>query len=291
MTMNETATPKNRRAGNGLPLLPSVLITVIALGAIVVHLARPDLSIDAVTLGLLVLAALPWLAPLVKSLELPGGWKVEFQEVKRTAEEAKSAADSAQRKVEFVEDLALAGQTQQAPPPTPKAAESAPAPAPGLLEGQTRQRAAIPDTGGDFTELIDRYNTIRDTQPSSSARTAAMTAVVRDMVALSTQMDAFDARPALAGQDGGTRLSGYAYLYARPDARLLDDLIACVAEREDQPFGQYWGIRAIDKNLRAGEVGTLAHGVVRRLRQFLNRLPEGSDRHYELSRLLREMES
>jgi hypothetical protein len=32
-------------------------------------------------LGLMVLAGLPWFAAVIKSAELPGGWKIEFQDV------------------------------------------------------------------------------------------------------------------------------------------------------------------------------------------------------------------
>lgn len=67
---------------------------VVSLGALVLALAHiiwPNLAIDAVALALIVIAILPWLAPLVKSLELPGGWKVEFQELQKAASRAESA--------------------------------------------------------------------------------------------------------------------------------------------------------------------------------------------------------
>lgn len=49
------------------------------------------MGIDLTTLLLLVIAALPWLAPIFKSLELPGGLKVEFQELEKAKEEASRA--------------------------------------------------------------------------------------------------------------------------------------------------------------------------------------------------------
>lgn len=67
---------------------------LVTLGAIVlalIHLFFPSLSIDATTLGLLVIALIPWLAPLVKSLELPGGLKVELQDVQEIADKAEEA--------------------------------------------------------------------------------------------------------------------------------------------------------------------------------------------------------
>jgi uncharacterized protein YutE (UPF0331/DUF86 family) len=67
---------------------------VVSLGALLLalaHIVWPQLAIDAITLALIVIAILPWLAPLVKSLELPGGWKVEFQELQKAASRAESA--------------------------------------------------------------------------------------------------------------------------------------------------------------------------------------------------------
>lgn len=68
-----------------------ILITLVAIVVAIVHVVFPSVTIDAITIFLLVLALLPWLIPLVKSLEFPGGWKVEFQEL----EKAKSKAEKA----------------------------------------------------------------------------------------------------------------------------------------------------------------------------------------------------
>lgn len=66
-------------------------ISLVALGVAVAHAAWPSLAIDAITLFSLVVAVIPWLQPLFKSVELPGGLKVEFQEVKQASEKAKAA--------------------------------------------------------------------------------------------------------------------------------------------------------------------------------------------------------
>ena len=78
------------------PERPSLkrLRQVVSLGALLVALAHilwPALAIDAVALALIVISILPWLAPLVKSLELPGGWKLEFQELQKAASRAETA--------------------------------------------------------------------------------------------------------------------------------------------------------------------------------------------------------
>ncbi len=62
------------------------LITVVAAALIVLHLLFPALPVDAVTLGLLVILLLPWTAPLLESLELPGGWKIKFQSLQAAGE-------------------------------------------------------------------------------------------------------------------------------------------------------------------------------------------------------------
>jgi hypothetical protein len=57
-------------------------LTVAAFFIALAHLIWPHLTIDAITLTLLFIALIPWLSPLFKSLKLPGGWEVQFQEVK-----------------------------------------------------------------------------------------------------------------------------------------------------------------------------------------------------------------
>ena len=66
------------------------IVTSGALLLILIHLVWPKLAIDAITIVLFVTAFLPWLAPIFKSLELPGGWKFEFQELRRAAQDQAS---------------------------------------------------------------------------------------------------------------------------------------------------------------------------------------------------------
>jgi len=76
------------------PLLTaSHLRWIITVGALVVatgHIVWPELSIDGITVTLILVSLVPWLSPLFKSLELPGGWKVEFQDLQRAADRAES---------------------------------------------------------------------------------------------------------------------------------------------------------------------------------------------------------
>jgi hypothetical protein len=75
------------------------IVTLGALVFAVIHLIWPSFAIDAVTLALLVIALVPWLAPIFKSLEFPGDWKVEFQDLQKAAVRAEQAGLLATRDV------------------------------------------------------------------------------------------------------------------------------------------------------------------------------------------------
>src|SRR5262249_45735753 len=79
--------PRSSRQVTVLRALVTLVALLLALG----HLIWPMLAIDTVTLVLLVIAIIPWVAPLFKSLEFPGGWKVEFQELQKAAQRAEQA--------------------------------------------------------------------------------------------------------------------------------------------------------------------------------------------------------
>jgi hypothetical protein len=57
------------------------LISFVSVLFILLHMIFPKITIDSITLGLIVIAVLPWMAPLFKVVELPGGLKVEFQKL------------------------------------------------------------------------------------------------------------------------------------------------------------------------------------------------------------------
>ena len=67
-------------------------ISIISFFILVVHISRPRLTIDTVTVSLLIISIIPWVTPFLKSLEVPGIAKVEFkyeiEEVTQKAEDA-----------------------------------------------------------------------------------------------------------------------------------------------------------------------------------------------------------
>src|SRR2546425_11491566 len=72
------------------PLKQQTILRVVSGVAILLamaHLGFLKLSIDPTTVLLLALALLPWLSPLLKSIELPGGVKLDLREAEKQAEE------------------------------------------------------------------------------------------------------------------------------------------------------------------------------------------------------------
>jgi hypothetical protein len=67
-----------------------VLISIVALGTALLHIATP-FKLDNIALTLLGIALIPWLASVLRRAELPGGLKLEFQEIK--AEQARQARE------------------------------------------------------------------------------------------------------------------------------------------------------------------------------------------------------
>jgi hypothetical protein len=73
----------NRRA--------QIAITAVAILLAGAHLIWPDVSIDAITVTLLIIAIVPWLGSLFSALEFPGGWKLEFRELEKVRLRAEAA--------------------------------------------------------------------------------------------------------------------------------------------------------------------------------------------------------
>jgi hypothetical protein len=102
------------------------LRAIVSIGFLVVGAVHQFTAqkLDHITLALMVLALVPWIAPLIKSLEITGMGKVEFQDVKvkaeaalKTAEENKKRIDASDRqKVVDAEALAVLEQIAESKP-------------------------------------------------------------------------------------------------------------------------------------------------------------------------------
>ncbi|KDM89805.1 DUF4145 domain-containing protein [Photobacterium galatheae] len=76
-------------------MIISTTFSIVFLSLAYVHLFISSVDIDAITIVLMVLAALPWVFPYLKSLELPGGIKVEMKNVLKKVEQASAEIDGA----------------------------------------------------------------------------------------------------------------------------------------------------------------------------------------------------
>lgn len=67
------------------------LITTPAIVLVLAHLLIPWISVDWVALTLFAIAVAPWLVPIIKSVELPGGLKVELEDLEKLENRARNA--------------------------------------------------------------------------------------------------------------------------------------------------------------------------------------------------------
>jgi hypothetical protein len=184
------------------------------------------------------------------------------EQAKDTALTAQGAAISAQRKIEVVE-----GRTA---PPSEQAA---------LREGTSPSE--------QLDSLIKQYNEVRSTQKPSGARTSVMTGVVREMIDLAPSLTDFPIFDYLQdANDAGKRLAAYAYLYSKPDFKMLPALVDSVTMKENPPFNQYWGILAIGKALQGKNSSDIPKETLEKLKRYHESLAKGTDRDYELSRII-----
>jgi len=239
-----------------------IVVSGIALAAILARYVF-HLQMDGVMIGLLCLGILPWLAPLIKSFDIPGVIKVELQEIKTQAEQAKGAADSADQKAE----LALAN-----------ASVSARASSHPTLSADT--------VVAEWQKCVDEYNQFRQTMAPGGRRTAVMTQAVSKMIALAPLLTNYAIGGELRQKDRGRRLGAYVFLYCRPNQERLDELISSVVQVEDTPFGQYWGIQALQHLVSGVTDQHIIEQAKHRLQPLLASLQPGTDRHYELMKLL-----
>lgn len=67
------------------------LISIFAIILVIVHIVWPNLTVDLITVALLVVAIIPWLGSLFRVVELPGGVKVEYHDLQKVTDSAKKA--------------------------------------------------------------------------------------------------------------------------------------------------------------------------------------------------------
>lgn len=66
-------------------------ISIFAIILAITHIAKPDIPIDSITLAFIIIAIIPWFFPLIKSMEIPGGWKITFRDIENIKLQAEDA--------------------------------------------------------------------------------------------------------------------------------------------------------------------------------------------------------
>jgi len=152
-------------------------------------------------------------------------------------------------------------------------------------EEQEATSSAIfgPPSDKSLQELAALYNEIRRTQGASYDRTARMAKVVAEM-RHSPDLRRFSWRGRLESDSGGVRLAAYAYLLEYPTCDAAEQLADGLGGREDQPFGQYRALKALQVVLskcdhaQKRSIGRILHELERRFK--------GTDRGEELRKCL-----
>lgn len=227
-------------------------LTCFGFAAAVLHVLAPGLKIDGVTAALLAVAAMPWLGDLVRSIDVPGLGRIEFQDMQRQLEAAQRTANAA-----------LVGD----------------GPGGGAVDGTAASDAV--------RELAAEYVKVRDELRSGPARTHRMDQIFARLVRATQRVRDFDAEAMLRSQDAGLRLAAYARLYALPEPERLGTLVEVVTA-EPIAFNQYWGLRAVGRGVEETGAEHVPLGVVRRLEEFRSRMPRDSDRGRLADRVLTE---
>jgi hypothetical protein len=225
-----------RRALSEQPgVVLATVVTVAGLTGAVIHMIEPDLTVDSIVVSLLVIAIAPWLGLIFKSLEVPGVGKGEFRDLIQ-----KTVKEEVDKRVDIV-DTGVEAAVQDAQNEFSKSEKEK------YVKRQEEGRPKPPRQQLD--ELIREYNLARSSEAPGSQRTSHMTRIVRDMIALADHLPGFDWSRNLESPDRGERLAAYSFLYKKPTESAGIPLVDTLAKVEDKPFGQYWALRALERQL------------------------------------------
>ncbi|MFD9359082.1 hypothetical protein [Streptomyces sp. NPDC060031] len=126
-------------------------------------------------------------------------------------------------------------------------------------------------------------------EPSSPGRTYRQEQIFAELVRVTPQLADMDLSAALASDDGRTRLTAYARLYATPGPQYLTALVEAAVE-ENMPFNQYGAFHAVGAVIDSIGAGQVRLASVRRLRSCISRVPENSGRARALRAVLTRLD-
>ncbi len=68
-----------------------IAISIAAIAIAIIHISFPTLGIDTTALMLIGIAIFPWIFPILKSIEFPGGLKIEMADLQKLGNDAKES--------------------------------------------------------------------------------------------------------------------------------------------------------------------------------------------------------
>lgn len=316
--MTGTGTSARKRLGWALLVGVSVLAGVL----LVVHLIWPD-RVDTIALILLAIMAAPGLGLVLNSAELPGGIKIQFrdlaQRVARTEETADAAMGAAteqaalsrqhlpppalsgaarSRDASDERPVAFGDDTVEFDPATGEPATSGQgetdasgetgAPGGSDADGVAPVSAAPAGTGAgaeSVATLAAEYLRLRREMPSGPARTRRFTELAGRMMVRTVADPRFYPLTALASDNGGQRLAGYAYAYAQRDPGLIEPVYRATLA-DEYAFNQNWGLRALHALLSESSSLGLTAEQAAALRAMRGHIGDDTSRTHQIDDIL-----
>ena len=268
------------------------------------HLQLSDPPIALLSIALLGLIVIAF--PVAEISVLGFSLKQRINEAKGVAQAAEEAAKSAGEAAEKANKTSrLADQvsrtaqqaaenatwTAKAAKDAAQSAEQSSQVLEEVLRARDRLQSREPkDTRDVLASQIEEYNNVRAQDPvSSPARTTKLTSIIARMIAETSGSapGTVNVNAALVSPDLGTRVAAYSYLYANPDPNELQLLVDAVAkEPKDHRLGQYWGLRAIRRQVLA-DPNALDENQRNQLKGLLGPIGQGTDRAYEIREILK----
>ena len=248
----------------------SICLSAVSTFALILYVSAPSwmpdryiVRLDYAALGLLVLAASPWLMQSLEEFEFLG-FKAR---VRALANQRGMARETA-------EDLATSGRAS------------------GQEQGKTEPAMHAPAkrTDADAMEPLRRlageYVSIRGSMPSGPERTAKMTEIFRRLERVAHELGPAGTEVIdwLSHEDAGLQLAALAWLRVHPEQIKSSEVIATV-DKSNQPFIQYWALRVLRKHVdKKGITEFSPHGL-RQLKRLEQQIHRGTDRHYQIRRI------
>ncbi len=277
-------------------------ITVAALTVFAGRVYNPEFfeRVDTIALGLLAIAALPWLSAFVEEFKIPGVVEARLRELEEKVVETRDRLDE---NGELTEE-ALAQQSQALPPSPKSPAPPAPSPAaPGEVQdldpfsdvlntpfgGSEGAESSDSKEDGALLAIAERYMETRSTMKSGPQRTARMTSLFHEMMAEAERLgpDGYDAVDGLSSNNAGRNLASVAHTYTFPDKEFVTPLIGCI-RASNQPFVHYWALKSLQKIQRryakSRELPFCPDDIAD-LRELQLMIPPGTDSAYVIGRI------